>query len=193
LDVAGRLAEERTRRVDAFDAVSFLSERHPAPVVRATRHNGIFGTARYLSGRYVALSSLPSESVSDLLPSEWGWVLYVLAESEPEIDPARAAAATAGPRTIIAIPSRPLRIVDVALEVACLESLRADPELLSEDPLVGVEIDELLSAARRHLSMVMHRLTTDRPAATVWLRAGAPLRISAERPATIAASDLMDS
>jgi hypothetical protein len=192
VDVAGRLADERARRADSFDAVSYLSERHPAPGVRAARHNGTFGTARYLSGRYVAPASLSSEAASDLPPGEWGRVLYVLAESQQEIEVAKAASAERGTHTVVAIPERPLRIIDAALEVACLESLRADPELLSEDPLVGMEIDELLSAARRHLASAMHRLTTDRPSATVWLRAGERLHITAERPATIAVSELMD-
>ena len=53
IDVASRLAEDRAKRADAFDAVAFLSECRPAPIVRATRHNVEYGTARYLSGRYV--------------------------------------------------------------------------------------------------------------------------------------------
>jgi hypothetical protein len=168
VDVASRLAEERAKRADAFDIVVFLAERRPAPIVRATRHNVEFGTARYLSGRYV----LPEEVMRVTEGTQpaaaptgpWGDVLYVLAESEVEIAVAEAAARESGrDRTLFVIPARSLHVVDSALEVACLEALRADDGLLAEDPLVSVEIDELLSVARRQLDLAVHRLTSDRP------------------------------
>ena len=194
VDVAGRLAEERTRRADNFDAIAFLTDKHPAPIVRASRHNARFGTSRYLSGRFVLADSLGQpELLTAPATAEWGQALYVLAENEADIGKARKAAANDGSeRTLFVIPSQPLPAVDVALELACLEALRADDALLAEDPLVAVEIDELMAVARRQLSTVLHRLTTDRPADAKWLCHGEELRVDSERPASIAASDLMD-
>jgi hypothetical protein len=191
IDVASRLAEERAKRADAFDAVAFLSEQRPAPIVRATRHNVEFGTVRYLSGRYVLPEHL-GEATHAGPAGPWGDLLYVVAESEPEIAQARAAALTsAGDRMLVVVPGRPLRVVDAALEVACLEALRADDGLLAEDPLVSVEIDELLSVARRQLDLAVHRLTSDRPTDAEWIHAGAKLPVGSERPAAIVASELM--
>jgi hypothetical protein len=194
IDVAGRLAEERTRRADNFDAVSFLTEKHPAPIVRASRHNARFGTSRYLSGRFVLADSLGKpELPSPTAKTEWGQVLYVLAENEADIAKARKAALNMkSERTIFVVPFSPLPAVDDALELACLEALRNDDALLAEDPLVAVEIDELMAVARRQLSVVLHRLTTDRPSDACWLHEGKELRVDPERPASISASDLMD-
>jgi hypothetical protein len=196
VDVAGRLAEERAKRADAFDPVAFLAERRPAPIVRATRYNVQFGTARYLSGRYILPRTLEhlEEEVARSGPTTavWGEVLYVLAESAVEIETAKAAvAALPRQRALYVVPSRPLRVIDAALEVACLEALRADDGLLAQDPLVSVEIDELLAVARRHLDLTIHRLTSDRPIDSNWFYAGSELAVSGERPATIVASELM--
>ena len=195
VDVAGRLAEERSRRADSFDAVAFLTDKHPTPIVRAPRHNARFGTSRYLSGRFVSADSLGQPDLpSAPAKTEWGQVLYVLVENEADIAKARKVALSLkAERTLFVVPSSPLPAVDVALELACLEALRSDDALLAEDPLVAVEIDELMAVARRQLSIVLHRLTTDRPSEALWLHDGRELRVDSERPASIAASDLMDA
>jgi hypothetical protein len=194
VDVAGRLAEERTRRADEFDVVAFLNDKLPAPIVRASRHNASFGTSRYLSGRFVTTDSLAQpELLSELGSAEWGQALYVLAETDADIAKSkRTARAIEQPRTLLVIPSQPLPAVDVALELACLEALRADESLLAEDPLVALEIDELMAVARRQLATVLHRLTSDRPSTAKWYHKGAPLPVDPERPASIAVSALMD-
>jgi hypothetical protein len=197
IDIATRLAEERAKRADSFDAVAFLSERRPPPIVRATRHNVEVGTTRYLSGRYILPDRLEGRSTTDDAPDfgfagPWGDALYVLAESDSDIVNARASAmGCRRERTLLVIPRRPLQVVDAALEVACLEALRADDGLLAEDPLISVEIDELLSVARRHLDLAVHRLTSDRPTEAVWIYDGKELPIGSERPAAVLASDLM--
>lgn len=194
VDIAGRLAEERNRRADDFDVIAFLERRHPAPIVRAMRHNAKFGTTRYLSGRYVTAETLKKLDSSGAVGSgEWGEVLYVLTETPSDISKARnSAKAYDRRRTIVVVPSQPLPIVDVALELGCLESLREDETLVSEDPLVSMEIDELMSVAARQLSIVLHRLTSDRPTEAKWFHGNTTLFVNAERPASIAVSDLMD-
>ena len=75
----------------------------------------------------------------------------------------------------------------------CLTALRSDEALLGEDPLISQEIDELLSIAHRQLVLVLHRLITDRPAGTTWMHGGRALEVTPDRPAGIAASELMDA
>jgi hypothetical protein len=195
VDIAGRLADERSRRADSFDPVAFLTDRHPAPIVRANRHNAKFGTTRYLSGRYVLAETLSQLDSVAADSAGWGQVLYVLAETEADISKAKNILARAkqhAARTIFVVPTRPLPVVDAALELACLEALRTDDDLLAEDPLVAVELDELTAVARQHLATVLHRLTTDRPAAAKWSHDRGELSVDPERPASVEASRLMD-
>ena len=58
VDIAARVADECARRADQFDLLAFLNERHRAPLLRATRHNARFGTARYFAGAFVVPSGL---------------------------------------------------------------------------------------------------------------------------------------
>jgi hypothetical protein len=85
-----------------------------------------------------------------------------------------------------------LAVSDAALELASLEALRGDESFVSQDPLVAQELDELLSQTRRHLGTILHRLTSDRGTDATWFHAGEPLEVTADRPASIAVSDLLD-
>lgn len=200
VDLAGRIRDERSRREDRFDLVSFLEENHPAPFVRPMRHNAERGTARYLRGHYITTQSLLMLSEPEtLLPGhgEWGHIYYVLSDSAEDIAAARARIenewAEVDAPVVFVISNEPIPVKDAALEVAVLTALRRDDMLLGEDPLVSQEIDELLSIARRHLVLVLHRLITDRPVGTAWLHAGRQLGITPECPASITASQLMDA
>ena len=94
---------------------------------------------------------------------------------------------------VFAIANEPVPATDAGLEVAALSALRSDEVLLSEDPLMGEEIDELLAIAHRQLVLVLHRLITDRPADTTWMHGGTTLEVTSDRPGGIAASELMDA
>lgn len=196
-DLAARIRDERARIIDGFDLVTFLDEQHPAPHIRPTRHNLAHGTARYLTGRYSGLSALKApEALATLEPpaTEWGRVLYVLADTAEDIELAKAAIENelAGmERVLFVLPAEPLPLFEAALEVDALSGLKRDDDLLSQDPLVGEELDELLAVARRQLAVVLHRLTTDRPTAATWFQGGKPLKVTPERPAGVVASDLM--
>jgi hypothetical protein len=199
LDLPGRIREERARRMEGFDLVAFLEMHRPAPFIRPTRHNLAFGTARYLQGRYVRASEISSGP--DRLPgtqpaSEWGRVVFVLADTADELTHARRKIEAGWPgwdRVLVALPAEPISITEAVLEVDALLALQHDDSLRQEDPLVGQEIAELLSVARRQLSVMMHRLTTDRPVTTEWWRGGVRLLLSSDRPAGVAASELLDA
>ena len=200
VDMASRIRDERNRRAESFDPVEFLQENHPAPFVRPSRHNAERGTIRYLTGHYVSAKTvLAMKSREAMLPraGEWGRVYYVLAESAEDLDAARKRIETlwAGGKApvVFAIPNEPVPASDAGLEVAVLRALRSDAALLGEDPLISQEIDELLSIAHRQLVLVLHRLITDRPARTTWMHGGRALEATPDRPAGIAASELMDT
>ncbi len=190
VDVAAKLREEKTRLAPGFDLLSFLAREHPAPAVRALGHNVKFGVARYLDGVYVA-----APDVADLPPVSIGWgrVAYVIANTAEEVASARKAAESAAEGTVLVLPVEPVSFTEAALEVEALLSLKANDKLTGEDPLVIREIDEFLAIARRHLSILMHRLTTDRPSVSEWRHAGRKLDVDADRPAGIAVSAIMDA
>lgn len=198
LDIPGRIREERARRSEGFDLKLFLAEQHPAPHVRPTRHNLEFGTARYLQGRYVTAAEIAL--VSGRLPEsqgddEWGSVFFVLAETAEELREARRKVEAGWPgwgRALVALPTEPLAIEEAAREVDALLALQRDDSLRAEDPLVGEEIAELLAVGRRQLSVMLHRLTTDRPAAVEWWGNGQRIEASPDFPVGVAASALLD-
>lgn len=199
LDLPGRIREERARRLEGFDLLAFLEQHHPAPFVRPTRHNLAFGTARYLRGHYAraadvlaSSSRLPGEPSA----SEWGRVLFVLADTAEELARVRRKLQAGWPgwdRVLVALPAEPASITEAALEVDALLALQCDDRLRAEDPLVGQEVAELLTVARQQLSAVLHRLTTDRPVTTEWWRLGLRLDVGADRPAGVAASAMLDA
>lgn len=192
VDIAGRLRDERIRMASDFGLAAFLSEQHPASYVRPVRHNAVWGTSRYLSGAYATAATL-EKALAEPLGSEWGRVVYVLCGTADEVRKAKEVASEDRGRQVVVVPDEPLAAADAALEVAALSALRRDEKLLGEDPLAGKEVDELLSVARRQLARSMHRLTTQRPVAASWHSGGRQLDVSADRPANVAVSDLMDS
>ncbi|QEL21919.1 hypothetical protein FQV39_04485 [Bosea sp. F3-2] len=192
LDVASRLRDERIRRITSFDLSGFLEAQHPAPFLRPSRHNAEHGTSRYMVGSYVQLVDLASID-QNIDSGIWGRVIYVICNSGDDVRKAASFAEKAKfDRTILVVPADPVPAFDTALEIECLTALRKDSNLLSEDPLVVQELDELLAVARRQLTLALHRLTSDRPNAATWFHLGKRLEITPERPAGIMVSDLMD-
>ena len=191
VDVSGRVREERIRIAADFDLLSFLEKEHPAPFVRPGRHNAEKGTSRYLAGSYATPDTLPAK-LAEPYAGAWGRVHYVICSTADDVRRALATASTVDGRDVVVVPDEPLSVMDAALEIAALLSLRQDERLLGEDPLVAREIDELLAVARRQLAVSLHRLTTPRPSAASWHAMGRRLPVDADRPAGIAVSDLMD-
>ncbi|MBI0537741.1 hypothetical protein D9599_19450 [Roseomonas sp. KE2513] len=199
VDLASRVRDERARRMQGFDLLTFLEAQHPAPFVRPTGHNLKFGTARYLTGRYVHASDVGAGApppAADQGKSEWGQVYYVLADSAEELERARKRIEGGWPgsgRALVVLPSEPISVFDAALEIDALIALQADSSLATEDPLIRQELTELLAVARRQLAVLLHRLTTDRPNTAEWWRAGERLRVNRDHPAGVAASALLDT
>ncbi|WP_296614620.1 hypothetical protein [Sphingomonas sp.] len=192
IDVALRVREERDRRSGEFDLRTFLDERFPAPHVRAPGHNADFGVNRYLEGRYLLPRELASPVAVDAGSS--GMVGYLLAEDRADIERARKLiAAWDAERWVLVIPDRPLDITGAALELVAIEALRADADFLASDPMIPTEVDELHSVAFEQLARLMRVLLDPSGTHARWYSAGEQLNVTAERPASVAASRLLSS
>jgi hypothetical protein len=152
-----------------------------------------FGTARYLAGSYVLPSGL-ADALKAPESQTWGSVVFVIADSPEGIAEAGqlATSSPAAHRQLIVVPRKPLAVTEAALELAALEALREDEAFVTQDPLVRPELDELLALARRQLVAVLHRVTSDRGGEAVWFHGSSRLDVTADRPASVAASNLLD-
>lgn len=188
IDVSLRVKEERERQAIGFDLKGFLDDRFPAPNLRAPGHSARYGVNRFFSGSY----SL-SASVKELGPTDTPSVDYVLAFSKADIDAANAdARRSKAEGRIIVVPNRPVEIDSAAVEVLALEALRADRDFLASDPMVSTELDELESVAFQHLASLLRTLLDPRGLNATWWSGGLQLEVSADRPASMAASMLLD-
>lgn len=191
VDVASRLRDERAKIGGGLDIVDFLAKEHQPPFIRPVRHNVSKGVSRYLAGTYAMATEL-RKLLSLPFKADWGRIVYVIANTAEEVGLARSLAAEKWERTILVIPADPVPIHEAVLEIEALLSLKRDEAFIAEDPLVVREIDELLAVARRHLTVLMHRLTTDRPNTTEWWHDGARLPVDPDRPAGVSVSDILD-
>ena len=191
IDVALRVREERDRRTGDFDLRRFLDERFPAPHVRAPGHNADFGVNRFLEGRYVTAADLAT--VLDVPNEASGVVAYLLAMDRDAIHRGRKAAKLmAGGRVVLVVPERPLDIETAVMELVAIEALRGDGDFLASDPMIPTEIDELHSVAFEQLARIMRVLLDPSGAHAKWFGRGEILDVSAERPASVSASRLLD-
>lgn len=191
IDVALRVREERERRSGAFDLKDFLDARFPAPHVRAPGHNSHFGVNRYLVGSYVTPAQLRLGLVPD--NDRAGTVGYALAFDAASVAECRERAERdTESRLVLVVPNRPVEIESAALELVAIEALQKDKEFLAADPMTRTEIDELHSVAFEHLAWMMRILLDPAGANASWYSQGRKLDVSAERPASVHASRLLN-
>lgn len=199
IDLAARVRDERSNRESDFSLVAFLNAHRPAPVVYPTRHNAECGVARYFVGRYIDTQSLLSAQSLEALREgdRWGSVFFVLADTAEDLARAKQFLETDRAHSnrplVFVLPESPIPVADAALEVAAIAALRQDEALLGEDPLVGRDLEELHSVARRHLDLVLHGLVSDRPTGTAWMHGSTRLNVNPDVPASIALSKILDS
>jgi hypothetical protein len=165
IDLRGALESEKDRRRSGFNALEFLRKELPAPTWRPVAFNADFHIKRFLSGRYLTSSQFLAlcESPEILQPHREGadgLILFVLAEDAVEQERVQKCAASSvlGAGIIIGIPSRQISLTEAALEVACLEQMLRDPELIGKDPLIEVELKHLLDDARGYLHRTVDQL-----------------------------------
>ncbi|CAN2532673.1 hypothetical+protein [Methylocapsa aurea] len=192
IDVALRVREEREQRAAAFDVKAFLEQQFPAPYVRAPRHNAHYGVNRFFAGRYQTAAEVLANQAVD--PGEQdAAIVYVIAKTRSEINDVRNHVKNNPvPRMIYVVPFRPLEAESAALELVCIEALKADKQFIASDPMVPTEISELESVAFEQLATTMRTILDPRASGAVWFAQGEWLPVSNDRPGTVAASMLFD-
>ena len=192
LDVSAKVAEERLKIKEGFDLQEFLELNCPAPFVKPIRHNIENSTSRYLNGNYILPNQIKNFENNKLKDSPWGSVSYVICDSADDVTSAKKNLTKSKDNGIFVVPSSPIDILDISLEIEALLSLKKDGELLGSDPLIESELNELLNVARQSLDISIHRLTSQRPTSAMWYYKGKQLDVNEFRPASIAVSDIMD-
>jgi hypothetical protein len=169
IDLRGALESEKERQRSGFDTLGFLKKELPAPTWRPVEFNDNYHIKRFFVGRYVTAPQFAALCDSPQTASQ-GWegadgvIFFVLAETATDQARVRQRAETSdlSPGAVVAIPSRELSITEPALEVACLEQMLRDPELVAKDPLVELELRHLLDDARGYLHRAVDQMVTPR-------------------------------
>jgi hypothetical protein len=167
VDLRGVLENEKERQRSGFNALGFLKRELPAPIWRPVEFNDDYHIKRFFAGRYVTPAQFAALCDSPQTASQ-GWdgadgvIFFVLAETAADQARVRQRAETSDlrPGVVVAIPARELSITEAALEVACLEQMLRDPELVAKDPLVELELRHLLDDARGYLHRAVDQMVT---------------------------------
>jgi hypothetical protein len=114
--------------------IATLQVSRPPEPLKADTYNRKYGTHRVVSAYYVGVKDLENASrlKNDLAQNRDGLLWYVIISSESErseaLSYARALVA-ANPRLIIAVPVRPLPLLNAFRNYEALEAIRSDPSL----------------------------------------------------------------
>jgi hypothetical protein len=167
VDLRGVLEAAKERQRSGFRLLDFLRKELPAPTWRPVQFNDDFHIKRYFAGRYLTpvqfneLCQTPSKSDAGSDGAD-GSILFVLAENASDQERIRqlAKGARLGQAVVVAVPAREASVSEAGLEVACLEQMIRDPELIAKDPLVELELRHLLDDARSYLHRAIDQLVT---------------------------------
>ncbi len=142
MDLRGKLEDEKRAIAPAFDLLDFLNREVPPAAWKPVDYNDRYHIRRYLTCEYQTLSHFDSfvnfKMLIDELPVDSdGKVIYLLADSQEELAAAEEVATThlRDRRIVVAMPSEPLPLNDAALEVAALQRMQLNRELIDADPL----------------------------------------------------------
>jgi hypothetical protein len=188
LDLRSKLEDRKQREREAFDVLCFLQKEAPPPVWRPVRYNADYRITRFLTGEFHSADSLASYLKLQLelkeLPLDCdGRVLYILIENQQQVADALASvqAAAKRDRLITAIPREPLPLMDAALEVHCLLQLQQDADLISLDPLVLPELQQMIDDSRSYLQRLLDRLLRPAPDGPRWFHQGEEFPAESDR------------
>ena len=187
LDLRGKLEEEKLRQDPHFDLVAYLDAQHPAEAWKPVEHNIRFDIRRYFSTHFISASDLRAGGGSEhplfhLAPGEDGRIIYALPDTTQDLEDLRfladeAMSTAADAAVVLAYPTTNLAVREVALEAACLDSLKNDSELIGKDPFALTEIQHMADAAHESLRRQLARLV--RPSRDVrWCYRRGTLNIS---------------
>ena len=199
VDLRGRLDEERIKLSNGFNLVEFLTKESSPPVWKPIEYNNDFCIRRYLSGEYVSGSGFGSfanfELVIDKLPAdEDGRVYYLLANDLDELHKAEKSAAefVSDERMLVVIPREPVPLFEAAVEVAALQRMQLDSDLLDSDPLALAELQQMTDDAFDHLQKLVDRLVMPRVEGSRWFHNGKEIEATSPRTLRHQLSKIME-
>ncbi|MFZ2418390.1 MAG: hypothetical protein WAW22_07725 [Smithellaceae bacterium] len=163
-DIRGKLEELKTSNREQFDVVGFLNKETPPRSWRPLRYNAEHRIHRYFSGVYAALHTLESYDILSLeIEGQYSdaKIIYFIPSDDSEIKKVQTwANRIQDHRVGIFIPYKPIALTETALEVFCLMELSRDQKIISQDPLLSIEIAQMIDDARSYLQQLTDRFTT---------------------------------
>ena len=180
IDLRARLDEEIARQGAEFDLIEQLNTHYCPAAFRPVRHNDDFGIRRFFSGTFISVGEFKKriDSTDSLLnPGEDGQIIYLVPRDETErtmaVDVARSCSLR---RLVIVVPLFVGDLYSAAAEVRALERLAENESLLSEDPLVEKELQQMIDEAQAHMHAQVASLTQPGDT-TVWYHGGELLEV----------------
>ena len=165
VDIRAHLEEERLKIETDLDILSELCKEHPPPYVRPVVHNIKHSVRRFFSGTYVwgddLLDKGNKHSVLSIQPEEDGRIVYCLPETRDCANKLMNFAESCIRKfegVVVVVPKAPLQVREVVTEISALRRLQKNQSLLSSDPLVFSELQQLVEAAQENLLRMMKRV-----------------------------------
>ncbi|MBC8205592.1 MAG: hypothetical protein H8E68_00375 [Kiritimatiellaeota bacterium] len=173
-DLRGKVDERKNLLRNDFDYIHFLGKEAPPRPWSPTRYNVDNHVRRFFPGGYASLDALSSEDVLSLVQDGRyldGKIIYCILRDDAEIKAAKKIAKSIlDPRIIIIIPEEKSPVFDAALEVKALLDLSHDYQFISQDPLLPVELHQMLDDSRSYLQKMLDRLTSPFGAPTLYFK-----------------------
>ena len=199
IDIRGHLAEEVQRIETEFEAVDVLSKEYPAPNWRPVGHNVKNAIRRFFEGKYLRAPELLRKGFShpllSLAPGEDGRVIYCLADTQAEISDLSSlmdSASSVDPGIVFVVPERPVRILDIALEIMALGRLQRNHDIVATDPFVLPELRHMADSAREDLARGMRRIVHPGVDGGRWFFEGRELPVRDDRGLCEKLSEIAD-
>jgi len=163
LDLRGKLDDEKSKQRLHFNLIEFLNLEVSAPHWKPVKYNDDFKIRRYLSGQFISFDTLRDDYLKlDELPiGTDGIVLYIIPKSEDELLDIRENLSNnfSLDRAICIVPNKFISFDESALEVVSLNSMKSDPMIIGDDPLVLPELLQMVDDSRSYLQKIVDRIT----------------------------------
>ncbi len=199
LDLRGRLQEEEHRLKEHFEIIDFLTREVPPPTWKPLRYNDQFHVRRYATSTYISLGELKRnlqlESHNHVTPPGCdARVLYLVPTSPVELEEAESVIRDGlkNNRLLVAIPRGELNLFGAALEVAAIQHMQVDSELLESDPLAAAELQQMSDDSRDHLDRMAEGLTNPSDTGCRWFYQGNELTIHSPKALRGQLSEVME-
>lgn len=179
VDLLSLIRQKKAEVETLFDLGAVVSEKITAPLVFPHRYNEDFCIARAYEGQYATVHDLKRWCESNRDES-WsrqidGRIFYILTDSPAEVEEAEALAHTiAHKQILIAIPTKPLHLRDLAAETYCIEQLLREPAIIDDDPIIRRELSEFADDCLLALRKAVGRFHNPRSSDIRWWHRGKP-------------------